>query len=81
MGKKSVVAGTANRGKKSYLPSSVECPFCGLPGTMRKIRRPSGYWWIRYYCVNDKCPVDHIFTQYCGSEECADRWLKKYKRR
>ena len=71
--------------KSDYEKSAEPCPVCGKLTTMRIFKKNRGEDWVgfyalRWYCVNDKCPVDHVHTEFFTSKESAERRKKQFMR-
>ena len=81
------LAGSVGKGddmkrRKAYVKSTTVCPVCGRIAVMRmfKCRCANwyGYYAIRFYCKNKKCPVDHVCTEFVKDRECAEKRMNEY---
>ena len=67
--------------RRAYVQSTTVCPVCGRNAVMRlfKCRCEDWYDWyaLRFYCKNDKCPVDHVGTLFYSDRESGEKEMEK----
>ncbi|MBQ3342497.1 MAG: hypothetical protein IJG84_11415 [Kiritimatiellae bacterium] len=78
----SVGKGDDMKRRKAYVQSTTACPVCGRIAVMRMFKCRCedwyGYYAIRFYCKNKKCPVDHVCTEFFPDSESAEKQMEKY---
>ena len=68
---------------REYVLSTDVCPVCGHNAVMRlfKCRCANWYGWyaLRFYCKDEKCPVLEVGTLFYLNRESAERQMKKLR--